>query len=64
MPPVKDYYRLLQVDRSAPIEVIEASYRRLAREAHPDLNDSPDATQRMQELNEARAALRLSLIHI
>ena len=58
MPPVKDYYRLLQVDRSAPIEAIEASYRRLAREAHPDLNDSPDATKQMQELNEARAVLR------
>ena len=58
MPPVTDYYRVLQVDRSAPIETIEAAYRRLAREAHPDLNDSPDATQRMQELNEARAALR------
>lgn len=58
MPPVTDYYRVLQVDRSAPIEAIEASYRRLAREAHPDLNDSPDATKRMQALNEARAVLR------
>jgi len=58
MPPVKDYYRLLQVDPAAPIEAIESAYRRLAREAHPDLNDSPDATQRMQELNEARAVLR------
>lgn len=58
MPPVTDYYRVLQVDRLAPIEAIEASYRRLAREAHPDLNDSPDATKRMQALNEARAVLR------
>lgn len=58
MPPAKDYYRLLQVDPAAPIEAIEAAYRRLAREAHPDLNDSPDATRRMQELNEARAVLR------
>lgn len=58
MPPITDYYRVLQVDRSAPIEAIEASYRRLAREAHPDLNDSPDATKRMQALNEARAVLR------
>ena len=58
MPPVKDYYRVLKVEPSASIETIEAAYRRLAREAHPDLNASPDATRRMQELNEARAALR------
>lgn len=51
-------YRVLRVDPAAPIDVIETAYRRLARDIHPDRNASPDATKRMQELNEARATLR------
>ncbi len=51
-------YRVLRVDPAAPIDVIETAYRRLARDIHPDRNASPDATKRMQELNEARAILR------
>ncbi|MBI5054814.1 MAG: DnaJ domain-containing protein, partial [Chloroflexi bacterium] len=49
----KDYYEILQVSPNAELEVIEAAYKRLARKYHPDYNESPDAVQRMQELNEA-----------
>lgn len=49
----KDYYKILQVDPSADLEVVEAAYKRLARKYHPDMNKSPDATLRMQELNAA-----------
>lgn len=49
----KDYYKILQVDPSADPEVVEAAYKRLARKYHPDMNTSPDATLRMQELNAA-----------
>jgi DnaJ-class molecular chaperone len=49
----EDYYKTLQVDPSADPEVITAAYRRLAVKYHPDTNRSPDATLRMQKINEA-----------
>jgi curved DNA-binding protein CbpA len=54
----KDYYKILQVDPAADQEVIEAAYKRLARKYHPDMNTSPDATLRMQEMNAAYGVLR------
>ena len=33
------------------------SFRRLARQYHPDVNDSPDAEERFKEINEAYAVL-------
>lgn len=53
----KDYYEILQVSPNADPEVIEAAYKRLALKYHPDRNNSPDAVQRMQEINEAYAKL-------
>ncbi|MCL5997069.1 MAG: DnaJ domain-containing protein [Chloroflexi bacterium] len=53
----EDYYKILQVDPSAEPEVITAAYRRLAVKYHPDNNRSPDATPRMQKINEAYAIL-------
>lgn len=52
-----DYYAILQVHPSAEPEVIEAAYRRLAAKYHPDVNPSPDATARMQQINEAHRVL-------
>lgn len=48
-----DYYEILQVSPNAEQLVIEAAYRRLAREYHPDVNENPDATERMRHLNQA-----------
>ncbi len=48
-----NYYRILQVDPEAEPEIIEAAYRRLVRMYHPDLNNSADATTRMQDINAA-----------
>lgn len=53
----RDYYAILQVHPSAEPEVIEAAYRRLAAKYHPDVNPSPDATARMQAINEAHRVL-------
>ncbi len=46
-------YDVLHVKPTAPAEVIGAAYRALARKYHPDVSGSPDAHQRMQELNSA-----------
>ena len=53
----KDYYKVLQVDPSAEPEIITAAYRRLALKYHPDTSKSPDATRKMQEINEAYGEL-------
>jgi curved DNA-binding protein CbpA len=53
----KNYYRILQIDPSADPDVISAAYKRLSLKYHPDTNQSPDANQRMQEINEAYRVL-------
>lgn len=54
----KDYYKTLGVERTASDDDIKKAFRRLARKHHPDINRSPDAQSRMQELNEASEVLR------
>lgn len=49
------WYSVLFVTPSAPVEVIEAAYKALARKYHPDNGGD---TQRMQEINAAYSALR------
>lgn len=56
-----DYYKTLEVDREASLDVIEAAYRRLALRYHPDRNPDVDAVRKMQALNEAYAVLRDSV---
>jgi hypothetical protein len=46
-------YFLLGLQPDCEPEVIKTAYRRMARKLHPDLNKAPDATARMQALNEA-----------
>lgn len=47
------FYTVLSIEPNADKAAIRAAYRRLAREYHPDLNQSPDATAKMQAINEA-----------
>ncbi len=51
--PSKNWWDVLQVRSDADRATIEANFRRLARDRHPDNGGSHDA---MTELNEARAA--------
>lgn len=54
----KDYYRVLDVDHGATVQVIKESYRRLAFQYHPDRNRTdPDCVEKMKEINEAYAVL-------
>lgn len=50
-PDGKHWSDILQVGRSATRDVIEANYKRLARDHHPD---SGGTTERMAEINNAR----------
>ena len=50
----KDLYKVLEVSRGASQEEIRRSYRKLAREHHPDANrDDKDAEERFKEIQHA-----------
>lgn len=53
-----DLYELLEVERTASQEEIKKSYRRLARDCHPDANpDDPEAEARFKEISAAYEVL-------
>ena len=49
----KDYYELLGVQADATTEQIKKAYRKLAKQYHPDVNNSSDAADRFREITEA-----------
>ena len=50
---MKDFYAVLQVSPNATRQDIQASYRRLAKKYHPDVNKSADAHEKFCEITEA-----------
>ncbi len=55
----KDYYKLLEVERSASAEEISKAFKKLARKHHPDLNPGDTAAEeKFKELNEAYEVLK------
>ncbi|MGH3020452.1 MAG: molecular chaperone DnaJ [Gaiellaceae bacterium] len=53
----RDYYEILGVSRDADERAIKSSFRRLARELHPDVSDHPEAQERFREAAEAYEVL-------
>src|SRR5579871_2243418 len=53
----RDYYEILGVARTASEEEIKKSFRRLARQYHPDVNKEKGAEERFKEINEAYEVL-------
>jgi curved DNA-binding protein len=49
----RDFYETLGVSRESTKEEIQASYRKLARQWHPDVNKAPEAEERFKEISEA-----------
>ena len=54
----RDYYEVLGVDRGASAGEIKKTFRKLARELHPDVNtEDPEAEERFKEAAEAYEVL-------
>lgn len=59
---MKDFYRILEVDRKASIDVIEKAYKVLAKKYHPDLQTTQEAKkiaeEKIKTINEAYEILK------
>lgn len=53
----KNYYDVLGVSKTASNDEIKKAYRKLAKEYHPDLNKSAEASTKFKEINEAHEVL-------
>ncbi|OLP16428.1 molecular chaperone DnaJ [Leptolyngbya sp. 'hensonii'] len=54
----KDYYAVLQVNKTASTDDIKKAFRKLARQYHPDVNNNNrEAEARFKEINEAYEVL-------
>lgn len=52
-----DYYATLNVKRNASLQEIKSSYRKLARQYHPDTSKKPDAEEKFKEISAAYEVL-------
>lgn len=50
---LKNYYKILNINKNASKEEVKSAYRKLAKVMHPDVNKASDAKEKFQELAEA-----------
>jgi len=55
---MKDYYKVLGIEKSASEEEIKKAYRKIAVRCHPDKNPSKEAETRFREATEAYEVLK------
>jgi molecular chaperone DnaJ len=54
----KDYYKILEIDKSASTDEIKKAYKKLALKYHPDKNDgSKESEEKFKEISEAYTIL-------
>ena len=56
-PTRSDYYKMLGLDPSAPMEAVQGAYRILARRLHPDISGDPTTAEAMTRANTIYQAL-------
>jgi len=54
---LKDYYKILDINRNSTEIEIKRAYRRLAMKYHPDVNNDLEATAIFKDINEAYRTL-------
>ncbi|CAB3403470.1 unnamed protein product [Caenorhabditis bovis] len=54
---MKDYYKILGIDRNASDQDIKKAYRKMALKYHPDKNQSAEAEAKFKEISEAYVVL-------
>lgn len=55
---MKDYYKILSVEKTATPEELKKAFRKLAKKFHPDVNpDNPKIEEVFKEINEAYGVL-------
>ncbi len=54
----KDYYEILGIARTATLDEIKKSYKKLAHQYHPDVTKDPKGEEKFKEIGEAYATLK------